>query len=1329
MASNPPPRNGYRPFPAASGYNTPAWLQWRTWESVAINLCRVPREANTFTLWKAFRKEGSITSIDIFDDAHGQRDTRGRIRFRPPPATDFWRRGPYRVKLRSGRVIAIPIALDLKLHDSLVPSPARSGVVFPAEMANETRGCFSLKKLQIPNLSIGVPLSGSTIHWMRSAQDLTRPNLIVDLKRRAFFITFNTCPLVNQHTQYAGSSAPRDHPQFRLKIPFLQLTRIFELCDPISQQVSFLTILDSPPTYHRLAGNVHASFHSDSTWREADMWFRQTLVFHNATEQLNLPTNLRVAGQIIDIGRWNAFKLTFSSEMNEKGNIKLLREIMKDHNIPVVDGSHFIDVPELPVPVWRWIDFVESQLTGASSSGLQDLADQDYVHVPFAVRYQLEVCLSHGYLSEFTMSRAFVMKLMELGESKARRLLEHIANKKTTYLDPMDIFDILGVNGVSDSKIPAYCCFMRTARVTPSTIYYNSPTVDISNRVVRRYLEHADRFLRVRFTDEKTEGRINSTLSDTNDEVFTRVKKTLANGITIGDRHYEFLAFGNSQFREHGAYFFAALPNLSAAHIRVWMGQFQHIRNVAKHAARLGQCFSTTRAIAGCPVTIRKRPDIVRNGYTFSDGVGKISKFLAQMAMSELKIKPVTGEPPSAFQFRLGGCKGMLVVSSDPQPPEIHIRPSQYKFDADHGGLEIIRWSQFSIATLNRQLILVLSALRIPDHIFHSKLASMLQSFNEAMGDDVQATYLLQKYVDPNQMTLKLAQMVFDGFRQSKEPFMTSILALWKAWHLKHLKEKAKIVLDQGANLLGCLDETGTLKGYFDRSLPGKGASLEEKMAALPEIFVQICRLENNGVPEIIEGLCILARNPSLHPGDIRVVRAVNRPELRHLHDVIVLPQTGHRDVASMCSGGDLDGDDYLVVWDPDLIPRDWFVQPMRYSNQKPPDNDHDVTVDEITTFFVTYMKNDCLPRIAHAHMAWADSLQDGIKEEKCIRLARLHSHAVDYNKTGKVAVMTRDLNPRLWPHFMEKKHKRKEQIYHSKKILGQLYDAVETIDFVPSLEMPFDVRILECELKPPSEPFMEYARQLKEGYDEAMRRIMAQYEITTEFEVWSTFVLKHGNICRDYKLHEDLGRVASTLRGGFRQQCCDKMKGRTFDSLSPLVVAMYRITHEEMTSYLEARRREQHLGDDDDSSPGSEASVTPLPLISFPWIFSDILGQIAMGQFEMPKISVEGSPPTTSKKELATFTHTEVREMLAGFGQSSSEPSVNEVSLTPIFTEESVGELKIDWDQEKNADGDEKVVEIVEVESPPTLGRLANLVHDYSNSVGEEKESKGKVA
>jgi len=41
----------------------------------------------------------------------------------------------------------------------------------------------------------------------------------------------------------------------------------------------------------------------------------------------------------------------------------------------------------------------------------------------------------------------------------------------------------------------------------------------------------------------------------------------------------------------------------------------------------------------------------------------------------------------------------------------------------------------------------------------------------------------------------------------------------------------------------------------------------------------------------------------------------------------------------------------------------------------------------------------------------------------------------------GEPAEMPKRLRPRKWPHFMDKKFKPKEQIYISKKILGQLYD------------------------------------------------------------------------------------------------------------------------------------------------------------------------------------------------------------------------------------------------------------------------------------------------
>ncbi|ODH36010.1 hypothetical protein ACO22_02843 [Paracoccidioides brasiliensis] len=777
-----------------------------------------------------------------------------------------------------------------------------------------------------------------------------------------------------------------------------------------------------------------------------------------------------------------------------------------------------------PIPtVWKWIDALSTHRSGPISS-LEALADNEYTPLEFAVRTPV------GYY------------------------------------------------------------YMRSAEVTPSTIYYKPPSIDTGNRVFRRYLEYADRFLRVRFTDEKNMGKIfpysNANIVCMN-EVYTRVTLTMKNGITIGDRCYEFLAFSNAQLREHAAYFFASLPHLTAANIRAQLGKFNPIRNVAKHAARVGQCFSSTRALTGCPVQIVEIDDIERNGYTFSDGVGLISKFLAQMIQSEFAIETLSGEPPSVFQFRLGGCKGILTVSSKAHRREVHIRKSQYKFEAPHNGLEIIRHSSFCFASLNRQLIIVLSSLGIPDEMFVKKLQAMLENLELAMTSQEQAIDLLQTYVDPNQMTLVLADMVLDGFQQSQDPFVTSLLELWRVWQIKYLKEKAKIAMIRGPFCLAVLMRLDPSRGIF---------SVNVQEAA-------------QRTYEVIEGLCILARNPSLHPGDIRVVKAVDIPGLHHLKDVVVLPQTGDRDIASMCSRGDLDGDDYVVIWDQDLLPKDWFEEPMDYSAPKSKVLDRDVTVDDIIKFFVSYMQNDRLLQIALAHLAIADYSDDGVQDEKCLRLATLHSAAVDYNKSGIPVRMNQDLRPKKWPHFMERKFAKKDSQYTSRKILGQLYDIAGGVylnlqSHSAKGRLPFDQRILNAIFEI-DEKLLSFAKELKGEYDADLRRIMAQHEIQSEEEVWSTFVLSHANMSKDYKFHEEIGRISSALRQKFRMLCHEKAGGKDFKSLAPLAIAMYRVTSEQMEKAKAAAH--SHC------TPGEEERM---PLISFPWVLQPILGMIATQHF-----------------------------------------------------------------------------------------------------------------
>lgn len=884
-----------------------------------------------------------------------------------------------------------------------------------------------------------------------------------------------------------------------------------------------------------------------------------------------------------------------------------------DHGITIqaVDSYAFRDY--FPAPIWN---LLQEEITGThphldpSSHDFDNLLASQ-IHLPFSVRYQLEACLSNGYIKEHTITEDFLRKLSSIDSEHAVAILEKVVDKQNTFYEPMEIFK-MQIRNCLEKKVPNYCVLQRSVTITPTMMHVSTPIMETTNRIIRKYAADSDRFIRVRFSDEKTEGPLHNMPNDRAAALFDRVGRAMKNGIVVAGRYYEFLAFGNSQFRQHGAYFYAPTLSKSAEDIRSSLGEFSHIKTVAKFGARLGQCFSTTRAIR-VSVKICEIPDVTRNGYNFTDGVGKISFFLAQMAAQELGLSNAWTDPPTLYQFRLGGSKGVLALDPSISGNEVHIRPSQKKFIAEYMGLEIIRSSALATPFFNRQIIIVLSDLGVMDNIFLKKQQDMINDYEQAMTDESIALQKLRRHVDQNQTTITMAGLILDGFMKTKEPFFMSLLKLWRACTIKNLKEKARIAIDDGAFVLGCVDETATLKGHFDDQAPKPGATSEEKLATLPEIFLQIDDTTKRGHYKIVEGICILARNPSLHPGDVRIVRAVDVPALRHLKNVVVFPQTGDRDLANMCSGGDLDGDDYLVLWDVDLIPRDINEPPMDFTSEKPFEMDGPITVGDIGNFFVTYMKNDSLGHIAHAHLAQADSIPEGVKSETCLKLAELHSQAVDYPKSGIPAVMQPRLRPAKWPHFMEKRHVPPSKVYKSRNILGQLYDHVQLVDFKPQWENSFDDRILGAfDL---DRQTLDKATEIKLSYDEALRRLMAKHGIRTEFEAWSVFVLQHNHESRDYKFAEEFGRTIGALKAQYREICMSAAGVHSmieWSRLAPFIAAMYTITAEEMKGALNGDNEPKTMSDDSFAPNGKDPEQTPL--ISFPWLFPEELGKIANG-------------------------------------------------------------------------------------------------------------------
>lgn len=221
-----------------------------------------------------------------------------------------------------------------------------------------------------------------------------------------------------------------------------------------------------------------------------------------------------------------------------------------------------------------------------------------------------------------------------------------------------------------------------------------------------------------------------------------------------------------------------------------------------------------------------------------------------------------------------------------------------------------------------------------------------------------------------------------------------------------------------------------------------------------------------------------------------------------------------------------------------------------------------------------------------------------------------MHSKAVDFVKSGVPAEMPKYLRPRKWPHFMDKKYMPKEQTYISEKVLGQLYDKVQSVDFVPDYESPFDQRILRAYDE--DRALLKAARQIKTKYDTAMRRIMAQHEIETEFEIWTTFILSKPRVGTDYKMQEEMGTISVALKDRFKDICIEAAGGKEFKALGPFVAAMYQVTWEELAIALHECRTMKTI--DGKDVPRRKMEPKSMPLMSFPWLFHSVLGRIATG-------------------------------------------------------------------------------------------------------------------
>lgn len=807
---------------------------------------------------------------------------------------------------------------------------------------------------------------------------------------------------------------------------------------------------------------------------------------------------------------------------------------------------------------------------------------QAYYYLGFELRYLVECLISNELVAPKNLTSEFFTFLRRMDESHAAAFLREFIMVGERVHAPIRLLKRFTqmTSNILDSTLPEHCARIRRVIVTPTKILVQIPTVEMTNRVVRHHKHLIDQFLRVEFSDDDF-GQVMSAI-DLNERIHHRIYEVLLRGIKVAGKKYEFLAFSSSQLREHQCWFFASDEHgeNTAEKIRNWMGQFDGIPSVAKRAARMGQCFSTTMLVSTLrECRIIQIRDIEQNGFNFTDGVGKISGDLLHQAKERFSLPFV----PSAIQIRLGGYKGMLAYCPELERNTIALRKSQNKFPTQHSHLEVVRVATLGHCYLNRQVIVLLSSLGIPDAVFIKLTAQMISNLNEMFNDQETAINVLQTL----QASECLVAMVNAGLMTAQDPFLMNMLELTRMDQLRDLKSKARIYIKDGALLTGVVDEVGVL---------GEN-----------EIFVKLA-------DKVLTGRCLVTRNPCFHPGDIRIVEAVDHSdELGHLVDCIVFP-SGILLITLIFSGRKRHpqpmqwrrlGWRYFhvvfrlisrVIWDPELIP-EYTVEPME------PDPKiigiKDPSIDAIKRFFVDYIISDNLGQIANSHLALSDLLHNGPFNEKCIALAHLHSQAVDFPKTGVRAPFPQILRAKEYPDFMNKQDK---SAYNSVRVLGTIYRMV-TIDSM-HYHAP---RLLKAFLVPGYEAYLLNAREVIASYNHEVRMLMHQFNASHEVEIVSGLLINPAKLKRrkPYEARRKALEAYTIIAQEFRQRFEED-----FVNLNSLVERRKKASAWYYVAYSEDLN--ELYNDEPEENDLEMKGIYKQPrLLSFPWLVYNILVNI----------------------------------------------------------------------------------------------------------------------
>ncbi|GAC97192.1 hypothetical protein PHSY_004777 [Pseudozyma hubeiensis SY62] len=595
--------------------------------------------------------------------------------------------------------------------------------------------------------------------------------------------------------------------------------------------------------------------------------------------------------------------------------------------------------------------------------------------------------------------------------------------------------------------------------VTPTRILLSGPHYHMSNRVIRSYRDHWHHFARVTFTNESREGATtinpNYGFDESEHYILDRVLTFLKEGINIAGRHWDLLAWSSSSMSTHTVWFVTPFTDkhgrkIDADFIRKSLGDFKDvIRKPALYGARLSQAFSATASTVHIPQELMyELPDIYTHTdhgkQNHTDGVGQISPALMADVWESYvsthgehrKRKLLKASAPSAIQIRLGGSKGMLAVNPRLQGKMVCIRRSMFKFSSEHQSLEVANSSTRCLpAKLNRPLINALDCREVPAQAFLDIQKEAISQIGRARSKFNETARLCSAFSFGTGCNLRI---LFEKIHRAglgastvhADSFFLVLAKAVTAAALGDMKRKARIPV-KGVTLLGIADEFAYLK---------EG-----------EIFVQVETVESYQVNRrILTGRKLIGRSPTIDPSDITMVECRKPPPghpLLQLRNVIVFNTCKKKQpLPRRLGGGDLDGDLYTVYEEERIFPHSHQPDAVFHDKVEPLRLLQDCNAHDLADFFADFMLNDFIGLVSHLHLRIADASEYGSEDPRCKTLAKLHSQATDFRKTG-VAVKRNQL-PRMRepiiPDFLAQSEKRDGKlVYQSSRVLGQMYREV----------------------------------------------------------------------------------------------------------------------------------------------------------------------------------------------------------------------------------------------------------------------------------------------